>query len=282
MFNFKSKAENLEDKGTRLAQKGRHREAITYLQQATDLEPENGIFRYNLGLAYVNSNDIRQALEEFKLSIRFSPNYADSYFAIATGIFPQDPDWKAAIYYLAYLDFSKHGEMARTSERRLGELGRQALTFDTKQWLELAEVNYSEFVKNMGNMGSRLGHTISQQKPEEDVIVNGLQSWLSDIAPQKAMQWAGPHFENGVNLAEKGKYRAAIAQFVTGLDILPHDQPALCLLASTYAFSGDFQQASDILNLVNVEKVNPDSKQFLANQIAELKNYILSHRNDAR
>jgi thioredoxin-like negative regulator of GroEL len=96
------------------------------------------------------------------------------------------------------------------------------------------------------------------------------------------MQWAGPHFENGVNLAEKGKYRAAIAQLVTGLDILPHDQPAICALASAYAFAGDFKQASEIINLVNVEKVDPDTRQFLASQVIKLKDYILSHSTDTR
>jgi tetratricopeptide (TPR) repeat protein len=160
MFGFKSKAERLEDKGIRLTKRGRYEEAITYLQQAIDMEPENNIFRYNLGLAYVDSNDIQKALEEFKLSIRLKPNHADSYFAIATGIFPQGPDWKAAIYYMAYSDFSRHGEMARTAQERLAELGRQALTFDVKRWLDFAEVKYKDFVRDMGNMGSRFGHTI--------------------------------------------------------------------------------------------------------------------------
>ena len=278
MFGSKSKAERLQDKGIHLAERGNYEEANKYFQQAIDMEQENGIFRYNLGLSYVNSNDIPKALEELKLSIRFKPDYADSYFAIATSIFPQGPDWKAAIYYMAYLDYSKHGEKARTAQKRLAELGRHALAFDVKQWLDIAEVNYKDFVGDMGNMGSRLGHFISQQKPEsEDVIVNGLQSWLSDVAPYKAMQWAGPHFENGINLVEKGKFRAAIAQLITGLDILPHDQPAICALAGAYAFAGDFKQASAIINIVNIEKADPDTRQFLASQINELKAYILSH-----
>jgi tetratricopeptide (TPR) repeat protein len=283
MFSFKSKAERLQDEGILFGERGHYDEAIKYLQQALEIEPENGVFRYNLGLTHTKSSDIQRALEEFKLSIRFKPDHADSYFAIATGIFPQGPDWKAAIFYMAYLDFSKHGEMARTAQKRLAELGREALAFDIKQWQDSAEIGYEHFVMGMGNMGAKFGHTISQQKPEtEDVIVSGLQNYFSDVAPSKAMEWAGPHFKNGVELTVKGKYRAAIAQLITGLDILPHDQPAMCALASAYAFAGDSKQASEILNLIKIEKVDSDTRQFMANQVKELKDYIHSHSSYSR
>jgi hypothetical protein len=184
---------------------------------------------------------------------------------------------------MAYLDFSKYGEKARTAQTRLAELGHEALAFDVRQWLDSAKVGYEHFVRDMGNLGARLGCTVSQPKPEtESVLVGGLQGWFSDIAPSKAMQWARPHFTNGVELIGKRKYRAAIAQLITGLDVFPHDQPAICVLASAYAFAGDYKQASETINLVEIEKVDPESRQFITSQVKELKAYIHSPRPDAR
>ena len=281
MFGLKSKAERLQDKGIQLAESGNLNEAIKYLQNAIELEPENGIFRFNLGLAFLNHSYLEEALEEFKLSIRFKPSHADGYFALATSLLPLGPDWKSAIYYLAYLDLTKSGEKAHTAKTRLTELGRDALSFDVEQWIDTAERSYEGFVQDMGKTGANIGHTISQIRPEsEEAVVSGLQKYLFDIAPSKAVEWASLYFENGIKFINNSKYRVAIAQIVTGLDIFPHDQLALCILANAFTLANDYEQAIRTIDFIDVEKALSEVKPFVVSKVQEVKSNISSRRSN--
>ena len=275
MIQSKREAESLLDKGISFAEKGHHRDAISLFKQAISIEPRNGVFRFNLGLSYMRIDELQKAIEEFILSIRYSPYYSDSYFSLAACYLLLGPDWKAAVYYLAYLDFSRFGKKAKEAKKRLSEMGRDALIIDVKDWIKAAEDKYNDFIHDMGLTGIKLGEKVTPKESDNrEEILGGLQSWLTDVAPSKAKEWAGPHFENSIKLAGKGKLRAGIAQLITGLDIYPHDHPARCTLARIYVALGEHKQASEILNFVDVEGDDPVIKSILSSEIEEIRSII--------
>jgi tetratricopeptide (TPR) repeat protein len=278
VFLFKSKAERLQDQAIRAAESGDAILSMRLFDEAVQLEPENGTIRYNAALTYSRLGDISRAREEYKLAIRFAPVHADSYFGLATSLYPEGPDWKTAIYYRAYLELSSSGEKAAASRKHLSEFGIGARSFDVAVWLKSAEVTYEAFVKHMGESGRAFGGGLANVDAQERAkIAQGINEWLVTVAPQKALQWAAPHFRAGLDLADKQRFRLAIAQLFTGLEILPGDHSARCLLAHTFALAGDYDLSSQLLQLVDLNKISLDGRQLTANQLAMTKAYIDSH-----
>ena len=143
------KMSELADEGIRLAEAGLLDQAIEKFQLALKINGDEGNIRYNLGLAYLGKSNTTNALDEFKLAMRFEPLFADSYFAVATVYKLHGPMWKARHYYLAYLDLVSRGDKAQTARKRLQELAGAAAPFNARQWLETTNTAFEVFVNRM-------------------------------------------------------------------------------------------------------------------------------------
>ncbi len=67
----------------RAEQEGRWDEAITYLQQAADLEPDAPDLQYHIADAYLQQGNLDQALYRFSALIGSDPNFAPAYYGRA-------------------------------------------------------------------------------------------------------------------------------------------------------------------------------------------------------
>lgn len=268
--NINREAKALESRAISLSEQGQIKESIRIFQKAIELEPEDGVLRFNLALTHMKNSDLDAAIQELRESIKFKPDYADSYFAMATCYYGKGVPPRAALYYLAYLDFENSNEKARTSKARLNEFGKEGAQFPIKLYLDFArtelERRVSEIVKNLaGQYGGNM-------TPE-------IEANLRPMTSRKLEEhWSAPHFVIASDLLEQDNCRASIAHFIEGLLHAPDRQVALCSLAAAYADEGDFDQAETVLSLVDVNKADADEKQVVEEQIRHLKKFIKSHK----
>jgi Tfp pilus assembly protein PilF len=64
-------------------QNGRFAKAITCLEKATQIKPEEVEVGYHLGVAFLKSNDLDAAVEQFKKVLQLDPNHVASQKALA-------------------------------------------------------------------------------------------------------------------------------------------------------------------------------------------------------
>jgi hypothetical protein len=220
-----------------------------------------------------------KTINDFILLIRSNPLSPEYYLLLANCYSLIGKDWEASIHYRAFLDFTGRGKKAREVKKKLKQMQVDPKTFDAKGWLLESENKYLDYVEQMGSTGKKLGQkitTTTDKAVKKDEIIDGLQSWLKDVAPHKAQEWARAHFENALNLANNSKIRASVAQLITGIEIYPHDHPARCMLARLFAIVGERHQALDILNLVDTEECEPIVKQILIDEVNLVKSMINS------
>lgn len=75
-------AENLNNKGVSLGAIGRHDEAITSIEEAIRLSPENASYRNNLGSQYRIQGDLTQATVSYNRAIHLEPNKAIHWISL--------------------------------------------------------------------------------------------------------------------------------------------------------------------------------------------------------
>jgi hypothetical protein len=266
---------DLADEGIRLADAGFFDQAIEKFRQALTIKDDEGNIRYNLGLAYLRKSSPTDALEEFKLAMRFEPLYADSYFAVATVYKLLGPAWKAWYCYLAYLDLVSRGDKAQTARNRLQELGQAAASFNARQWLETTKIGFEAFIDRAAETGEILGLRLGSDKPESrQVIADGLRGHLRHEAPNLAYNWAVNHFNAANNLLKKNKYRAAFVQYIVGIELFPHEQLVLTYLSGAFAMAGEFSASREIADLVDLSKAKPETKVQIAEKLEMTRQYI--------
>ena len=226
-----------------------------------------------------NRESQEKTINDLILMIRSDPFSPEHYLSLGNCFSLIDKEWHASIYYQAFLDFSRMGKKAREVKKKLSQIQAEQKAVDARAWLLESEKKYLDYIEQMGSTGKKFGQKITSATNKDvnkEEIIDGLQEWLKDVAPHKAQEWAGAHFENALNLANKSKFRASIAQLITGIEIYPHDHPARCMLARLFAIIGDKSQASDIINLVNTEECEPVVRQILKDEVDLVKSMINS------
>ncbi len=53
---------------------GRTKEAIEHMREAIKINPANAMYRYTLGIVYLNNGDTQKAVQEWKESLSLDPN----------------------------------------------------------------------------------------------------------------------------------------------------------------------------------------------------------------
>lgn len=262
-------------RGKRLAKVGKLDGAISHFTQALEYCPDDGIVRFNRGLAYVRNNQLDKALEDFRLAIRFKPGYADSYFALATSYRVLGSAWKATACYQAYLDLMPYGEKSQVARTRLPEMGSCAADFQEKEWLQAAcenhDENCEEFVRTTSATVARIIRALEMDVT--DAVRKEGRDWMTQVAAAKAQEWAFAHFQAASSLYDRKKFRTAIVQLIEGLEILPYDQEAIIMLASSYALAGEPERAACLANEVRRDKLRPSGLQALGKLLTGLEEY---------
>jgi len=259
-------------RGKRLAKVGKLDGAISHFTQALEYCPEDGIVRFNRGLAYTRNNQLDEALEDFRLAIRFKPGYADSYFALAISYRMLGPAWKAGACYQAYLDLMPHGEKSQVARMRLREMGGCATDFQEREWLQAACKNYEEAARTTSATMARITGRALGIAATEAMSKKG-SDWMIQVVATLAQEWAFAHFRAAASLYDRKKFRAAIVQLIEGLEILPYDQEAIIMLASSYALAGEPERAACLANQVKRDKLRPSGLQALGELLTGLEEY---------
>jgi tetratricopeptide (TPR) repeat protein len=77
----------MHNKGLALVRAGRIEEAKTALVKAAELEPANaGKYYFNLGAVLINSNNTEGAVDAFRKATEVDPKYAEAYFQLGTAL----------------------------------------------------------------------------------------------------------------------------------------------------------------------------------------------------
>ncbi len=97
----KEQAERLNEKGKQLGRAKKHMEALEYFISASEICPEEGKYRYNMGIAYKNTKRNEEALRSFFDALELGYEHNDCYCAI--GVILRDK----AEYELAESYFNK-------------------------------------------------------------------------------------------------------------------------------------------------------------------------------
>src|SRR6266508_6901858 len=263
-----SEAEALYLKAIDLAEIGKADQAITYLQKAIDLEPENGIIRYNLGLVYIKNSCLNEAIGEFKEAIKYEPEDANSYFALATCYFCKGIVPMTAIYYLAYLDFETTSEKAITVKARLYQLGSEGIKFPIQKYMDIAK---EDFETRLEGFQKPIRDKL-EKKATPDIVAKAMEA----LSKALGQEFSHLHFRIAEEFYEKEKLRAAIVHIICGLGIRPSRQYPITLLAACYAELGEYNQAEEVMKLIEIDKAEPDEIQMIKDQCEHLKKYIQS------
>jgi tetratricopeptide (TPR) repeat protein len=77
----------MHNKGLALVRMGKLEEGKAALTKAAELDPANGgKYYFNLGAVMVNSNNVEGAIEAFKKAVEIDPKYAEAYFQLGTAL----------------------------------------------------------------------------------------------------------------------------------------------------------------------------------------------------
>jgi tetratricopeptide (TPR) repeat protein len=77
----------MHNKGLALVRMGKLEEGKAALTKAAELDPANGgKYYFNLGAVMVNSNNTEGAIEAFKKAVEIDPKYAEAYFQLGTAL----------------------------------------------------------------------------------------------------------------------------------------------------------------------------------------------------
>ena len=145
--------------GIRLQKAGRNQKSIELFKQAVRTYPDGASFHYNLGLAYANQNDLKNALPCFKSATKLAPDFVEAYNNISEIHF-QQRDFKAAEHtagIASNLDSSSALAWINLAQAEIA----QAKAGSARQHLQIAKnlpgaEGYSNYLKQLNSKLQRL------------------------------------------------------------------------------------------------------------------------------
>lgn len=107
------------NKGVALYQLGRVEDAKTAFLAAVQLDPLNGISRYNLGCVLEEQGEIEDAIRHLRRAAKAMPGHADVHFNLALAYEKKNERRLAREEWTLYLRYAPHGPWADQARARL-------------------------------------------------------------------------------------------------------------------------------------------------------------------
>jgi Flp pilus assembly protein TadD len=202
------------DLGDTLIRKGQMDEAISQFQEALRLKPNDALFHNNLGLALEDQGQTDEAISQFQEALRLKPNNAISHNNLGLALDKKGQMDEAISQYQEAIRLKPDFVLAHynlgVALARNGQMDEAISQF--REALRL-EPDDAEARNNLGNALARKG--------QMDEAISQYQEAIR-LKPD----FAQSHDNLGVALARKGQMDEAISQFQEALRLKPDDAEA--------------------------------------------------------
>jgi tetratricopeptide (TPR) repeat protein len=111
------------NRGVALYQMGKIDEARSAFLAAVQLDPLNGISRYNLGCVLEEQGEIDDAIRHLRRAAKAMPAHADVHFNLALAYEKKNERQLAREQWTLYLRYAPHGQWAEQARARLKQSG---------------------------------------------------------------------------------------------------------------------------------------------------------------
>jgi tetratricopeptide (TPR) repeat protein len=107
------------NKGVALYQMGRIEDARAAFFAAVQLDPLNGISRYNLGCVLEEQGEIEEAIKHLRRAAKAMPSHADVHFNLALAYEKKNEQRLAREQWALYIRYAPNGPWAEQARARL-------------------------------------------------------------------------------------------------------------------------------------------------------------------
>ncbi len=114
--------------GNNLDIMGKPRQAIEVFQKALEIDPEHGLFYYNLGITYFGMKDYPRAVYYFNESIKRSPRHASSHMGLAEVYIAQNKQIEALLMLSRFLTLEPKSRRALIALQKLDYVMNAGIT----------------------------------------------------------------------------------------------------------------------------------------------------------
>lgn len=192
----------------------RFSEAIRLLQRAGTIDPSCAEVHGYLGMAYQNSLNTRQAVEEYTQALRLNPQMSFLNVNLGTCYMNMNQLDQAVPYFERYLQENPNAPDAQQVRRYIQQAGSRKGQQDLRGLMEQ-------------------GQALLNQRRYSDA------RRAFEQAVSTKPDWAPGHFYLGYALAQSGEHQRAIGEFQSALQLDPNLKEAVMNIASNYQSMGD-------------------------------------------
>ena len=224
------------------AEQGDYGQAITYYDQAIELDPDYADAYFYQGLAYSNLGDHKQAIADYTKAIELDPNYAKAYNNRGVAYYYQGDYEQAIADYSKAIeldpDYAEAYNNRGVAHRKLGNY-EQGIA-DYNKAIEL-DPNYVEAYASRG------------------YAYYGLSDYEQAIADYTNAIELDPHYveaytSRGYAYYGLSDYEQAIADYTNAIELDPHYVEAYTSRGYAYYGLSDYEQAiADYTNAIELD-----------------------------
>lgn len=232
--------------------------AQTKVEKARAKDPK---YQYNLGLFYINSNNIEEAIKYFVKALSLDARFYQAWNMLGLSHASRGRLDEAVKAYLKSLEinpqFSEVHNNLGTVYQEMGLLDKAESSFK-------AALNDATYV-NRESPAYNLARLY--------VLQNRLDEALNNV--QKSIQFkprfAMAHDLRGVIQEKLGNLVEAIASYETAVKIVPEEIPFSYRLAVAYFKSGDYAKSRDLFLKISGKVTDAESKDAIANYLKMIR-----------
>ncbi len=193
-------------------------DAIALLKEQIQLQPHVALLHNELGAAYLQTGDLRQATSEFLIATKAEPSLAHAWANLGESLRLQRLFKKAARAFHTFLQLSAND--------RYGLYGL-ALSFE----------GYEAYDKALQTL------SVAEKEARSDSALRARINQARRRLNEKVKEAGLPALERGDARFVSARYKAALAVYASGLRATPGDATLLSRIGLTYAVLGKVERS---------------------------------------
>lgn len=229
--------------GNVLLDEGNVDEAITHLENARQIKPDDPKAAFNLGNALVQKGRLNDGIENLTQALQFKPDYAEAHINLASALLKIDKVDDAIAHYQKALQIQPDLAVAWNdlgyARLRKGSVNEAIACFQKSMQLD----------PNQAVTRNNLGNSLIQQGKVDEAIT------YYQAALQLKPDYAEAHYNLGAALIQKGRVDEAVVHFSRALQLKPDYDTAAYNIGIALFHQGKVDAAADYFQ--KALRINP-------------------------